>query len=813
MPARNSQAWKRATLLTALDDGGRYGSRTTSLARPRRQTRVVDPEPAYTPNVQNYTYPRPRPPSVASHASFGSISSRRPLTTQEKAFNIVRHVFPIVDQFVTGYDMKLFLADFSAAITVAFVLVPQAIAYSGLARIEPIRALVSAVWPVIIYAIFGGSKQLSAGPEALTSVLVGAAVMAEEKLREQVDPAAIAAILTFMVGILCLFLSVVKAGFMDNILSGYMLTGFVAGVANLIMVEQLPGILGVSHKKEEEGSVSTLMKLEESLSAIGHDSHVPTIAVSIANILFLIIIQRLKKTASHHRAHHKLVEACKKEKEHLDELNEMDKGRSGSSAAPKIARIGHEDDLHEKGGSIVEKFLDQVPEVLCLVIVMIIISFAADFKGKGIKVLGRFDNKLPPPTLPMLMDFELVKRLMSSALLIALCGFIESQSVTKNFGLKNNYFPSGDQELMAFGFTNVIGSILGCYVVFGSLPRSRILANAGGQTMMCGLMAGIIVLLCIIFLEPVLQFLPKPTLSSIVFVAAYNLIEWGEIFFIARLRAWSEFAMMIGTWIITLVLSIEIGIVLSVLFAALAIVKRTAKVDMTLLGRLVLGGCPPGMGNGYDKDVKIPPAHLTKFVDIKEHPEAELPDGILILGVQAPILFYNAGLFRKTMNSLTKASKKLLEAQRETTMHSTHHLMNSKGYSEKSQIVVNIQGDEKQMTGGSDIDMDKFAVLIDLRNCNRIDSAAAHTLRAIIRNFKVAGHSIVFSGLHEQPLAAFKTAGLYELLGSENIFDTIYDGISSSKTLSASPSLCRFQQERAGDFEQALEQAIGGRSN
>ncbi|KAJ3090601.1 Solute carrier 26 [Quaeritorhiza haematococci] len=690
-----------------------------------------------------------------------SISSKKPLTPAEKAKKVVRSAFPIVDQFMSGYDLKLFLADFSAAITVAFVLVPQAIAYSGLARIEPIRALVSAVWPVIIYAMFGGSKQLSAGPEALTSVLVGAAVISEQKIHENANPAAIAGLLTLLVGILCLFLSVIKAGFVDNILSGYMLTGFVAGVANLIMVEQLPGIFGIKHKKEEEGSVSTLVKFEESIEGLLHDSHIPSIIVALVNILFLIVIQRLKKTANHHRAHHALVEACKKEKEHLEKLK-GDSKSSGLDGDFKLPKVGHDDDHHGGSGSIVEKFLDQVPEVLCLVIVMIIISFAADFKGKGIKVLGRFDNKLPPPTLPPLDDFAMIKRLLSSALLITLCGFIESQSVTKNFGLKNNYFPSGDQELMAFGFTNVIGSILGCYVVFGSLPRSRILANAGGKTMVCGLFAGIIVLLCIIFLEPVLQFLPQPTLSSIVFVAAYNLIEWGEIFFVARLKAWSELAMLLGTWIITLVLSIEIGIILSVLFAALIIVKRTAKVDMSLLGRLYLGtpggDSKSGAAPAYTP-VPLPPSAngLVKYVDIKEHPEAELPDGILILGVEAPILFYNAGLFRKTMNSLTKASRKLIEVQREATLR--------------------IVSSESEMLAETPIDVEKFAVLIDMKNCHAIDSAAAHTLRSIIRTYKVSATTIAFAGLHENILATFQTSGLFELVGGENIFGDVADGV------------------------------------
>lgn len=71
-------------------------------------------------------------------------------------------LFPLVRE-LQYYDRKTLLADFLSAITVSFVLIPQAIAFSGLAGVKPIRGLLSSVVPLLIYTLLGASKQLSIG--------------------------------------------------------------------------------------------------------------------------------------------------------------------------------------------------------------------------------------------------------------------------------------------------------------------------------------------------------------------------------------------------------------------------------------------------------------------------------------------------------------------------------------------------------------------------------------------------------------------------------------------------------------------------
>jgi MFS superfamily sulfate permease-like transporter len=74
------------------------------------------------------------------------------------------------------------------------------------------------------------------------------------------------------------------------------------------------------------------------------------------------------------------------------------------------------------------------------------------------------------------------------------------------------------------------------YPSFGSLPRSRFLVNIGGKTAIAHLIAGVIVLICYFTLSHVVQFLPRASLSSIVFPVALKLIDLKEIGFVFMLR-------------------------------------------------------------------------------------------------------------------------------------------------------------------------------------------------------------------------------------------------------------------------------------
>ncbi|KAJ3322547.1 Solute carrier 26 [Boothiomyces sp. JEL0866] len=485
------------------------------------------------------------------------------ITNQNKASLLSPYkIFPLLYQ-IKSYSYSQFFEDFRSAITIAFVLIPQAMGYSQLAKVDPIKALLSAVFPLLGYAIFGASRQLSVGPEALSSVLVGVACVNEVSTNGG-STNDIATALGFYVGIFCVALSLLGAGFIDNIISGYLLDGFVVGVAFLIIVEQLPGLLGVV--SEAEGSDSTYTKL---------------INVPFGKIL--------KKKAG--------------------------------NRYPWIVHL---------------------PAILILVFVTVIFSYTLNFSSYGIKIIGDFNNKISTPAAPVL-DYDQFKRLLPNVIVIAIVGYIESQSVTRTFGLQHGYFPSGDRELFALGTANIIGSFFGSYVTFGSLPRSRILATAGARTTLAGVMAALMVLTLFSTLEMVLRYIPKAVLCAIVANAGFNLIEFHEIAFLVKMKSLSDTFMFLLSFGVTTFISISDGIVLCLLLSALLILRKTTKTDIGLVGRLDLE-------NGE-----------SMYIDSRNYPECHLVEGVLALTIYGPLEFYNAARLRRRIELLLEAERSAIE--------------------------------------------------------------------------------------------------------------------------------------------------------
>jgi MFS superfamily sulfate permease-like transporter len=195
--------------------------------------------------------------------------------------------------------------------------------------------------------------------------------------------------------------------------------------------------------------------------------------------------------------------------------------------------------------------------------------------------------------------------------------------------------------------SNIIGSSLGAYVTFGSLPRSRIQVNAGGKTMVTGIIAAIIVLIAFSFFAQVLSFLPRSALAAIVFNAAVNLIEYHEIIYLFKMGIWSDVALFIVTWGITLFFTMGDGILLCLLLAVLLILRRTTTINLNLLGYL-------------------PNSGLTQsYVDATEFPEAEMVDGALIMALRGSLRFYNAGQLRRTMELLMQRERGLFNDERQ----------------------------------------------------------------------------------------------------------------------------------------------------
>ncbi|MEU5343335.1 sulfate permease [Streptomyces sp. NPDC020766] len=156
---------------------------------------------------------------------------------------VLGHLAPGV-RTLLGYRRSWLKGDLLAGVTVAAYLVPQVMAYAGVAGLPPVAGLWAILPALALYAVFGSSRLLSVGPES-TTALMTATVVAPLAAGDPDRYAALAAALALMVGLLCLVAWAVRLGFLADLLSRPVLIGYLAGVALIMIVDQLPKLTGV----------------------------------------------------------------------------------------------------------------------------------------------------------------------------------------------------------------------------------------------------------------------------------------------------------------------------------------------------------------------------------------------------------------------------------------------------------------------------------------------------------------------------------------------------------------------------------------
>ncbi|MHC5905751.1 SulP family inorganic anion transporter [Streptomyces sp. S6] len=188
-----------------------------------------------------------------------------------------------------GYRRAWLTGDLLAGVTVAAYLVPQVMAYAGVAGLPPVAGLWAILPALALYAVFGSSRLLSVGPES-TTALMTATVVAPLAAGDPARYASLAAALAVTVGLLCLAARAVRLGFLADLLSRPVLVGYLTGVALIMTVDQLPKLTGVRTRGEEF--------LPQLWSFVRHvpDVHPATVALSAAALAFLLLTARYARS-------------------------------------------------------------------------------------------------------------------------------------------------------------------------------------------------------------------------------------------------------------------------------------------------------------------------------------------------------------------------------------------------------------------------------------------------------------------------------------------------------------------------------------
>ncbi len=199
----------------------------------------------------------------------------------------LKKYFPILD-WLPNYQKIDLGGDLSAGITVGVLLIPQGMAYAMLAGMPPIYGLYAATVPLILYAIFGTSRQLAIGPVAVVSSLIatGVGALAEVGTTEFIG---LAILMSLMVGVIQTLMGLLRAGFLVNFLSHPVLTGFVSAAAIYIAFSQLKYILGIPISSGKVHEVIYQLYLHIS------EINLPTLAMGFGAIAVIIILKKMNR--------------------------------------------------------------------------------------------------------------------------------------------------------------------------------------------------------------------------------------------------------------------------------------------------------------------------------------------------------------------------------------------------------------------------------------------------------------------------------------------------------------------------------------
>lgn len=467
---------------------------------------------------------------------------------------LARHL-PILEWGRT-YNGAVFTSDLVAAVIVTIMLIPQSLAYAMLAGLPPQVGLYASIAPLVAYAIFGTSRTLAVGPVAVISLMTAAAA-GEVATQGSSEYLAAALALALLSGAILLIMGLLRLGFLANLLSHPVISGFITASGILIALSQLKHILGI--RASGETMPEMVRTLAENLAGV----KLPTVIIGLSSLLFLFWVRKGLKPL--------LI-------------------RSGLKPRPA--------DLLAKAG----------PVFAVAIAIFAVVGLQLD--RAGVAIVGAIPTGLPPIHAPLL-DLGLWRALLVPALLISIIGFVESVSVAQTLAAKRRQRIDPDQELVGLGASNIAAAFSGGYPITGGFARSVVNFDAGAETPAAGAYTAVGIAAAALFLTPLLFNLPIAVLAATIIVAVLSLVRLDGIREVWRYSK-SDFAAMAGTIGVTLFAGVEAGVISGVGVSLALYLWRASRPHAAIVGRV------PGtehFRNVLRHQVETTPSVLTLRVD------------------------------------------------------------------------------------------------------------------------------------------------------------------------------------------------------
>lgn len=226
---------------------------------------------------------------------------------------------------------------------------------------------------------------------------------------------------------------------------------------------------------------------------------------------------------------------------------------------------------------IAPRFTEKIPGSLLAVIGGILMVQLLPLQVNTIGDLYTISNKLPSFHMPQL-SFEMIQTALPDAFTIAILAAIESLlSCVVADGMINGKHRS-NMELAAQGAGNIASALFGGIPATGAIARTAANVKNGGRTPVAGMIHAVVLVLILIILMPYAAMIPMPAIAAILFMVAYNMCQWRTFTELVKTAPKSDIAVLILTFLLTIVFDLVIAIEIGLLVAVLLFIKRMSDV-------------------------------------------------------------------------------------------------------------------------------------------------------------------------------------------------------------------------------------------
>jgi len=427
------------------------------------------------------------------------------------------HPLPILET-LKGYNFAKFKADLRAACNVSLLDIPQGIAYASVAGLPLHYGVTCSATASTIGPAFASSRQTILGPTNATAFMVFSYFAANSHLPQIM----LMPLLVLMVGVLLLLGAWLRMAELTQYISRTVIVAYVTGAAILIMGTQLPGVFGITLLPLDDGAPPRTL---------------PGIVLGV-----------------------------------LTQLSEVRWPSLAVAAVTALTWWG---------------ISSRKPKLPAFILALLAGSTAAGVLAHFHQAVPMLQNDLFSwrTLIPHFPDFNSrsvlpdISRLFGLALALAFLSTLESTAMARSLASRSGQRVDPNQDMMALGISNIGCAYLSGMPASGSLVRSALNHTAGAQTPLASVFNGLLCLTAALLLMPLIQFLPKAALATLIVLVAVGLINRRNIR-ICLLSTNSDALTFLATFVLTLLIPLHVAIFAGVGISIILYLRKASRPSL-----------------------------------------------------------------------------------------------------------------------------------------------------------------------------------------------------------------------------------------